>query len=394
MLSGGGAKGAYEVGVMKALFSGASPATGFTPLDVEIFTGTSVGAYNATFMASRARVSSAVAVEELEAIWRRRIANTLDGCGNGVFRVRGLPLQGLDPGCLRNPVEDLVKLARDGAFFANFAVVRGMNLIASRAPVRTRIAETVDLSALFSVEPLDALVRETINLSELRASQRRLNVAASNWKDGKLKVFTKEDITERFGTGAILASAAIPGIFPPVDLEGTPYVDGGVLNNTPLRPAIRAGANVAHVVYLDPVVEEISFPQLPNTLNTVYRIYAILQSSNVLNDIRIAQNINRALEITRQERAGPAAEVNAPDAMHILELAARVVARRRREGRPYRKLSIHRYRPLNDLGGGEGILDFRSQNINNLIDLGYRDTVNHDCTASGCDAPQSSGPPG
>ena len=390
MLSGGGAKGAYEVGVMKALYSGASPATGFTPLEAQIFTGTSVGAYNAAFMASRPR-RGAEAITELETIWRLRIANTPDGCGNGIFRIRGLPLQGLDIGCLRRPVEDLIELAKDSTFFANFALVRGMNLITSQAPVRTRVAEIVDLSALFSVAPLDSLVRETISASELRNSENRLTVVASNWKEGKLKLFTKEDITERVGTAALLASAAIPGIFPPVEIAGTPYVDGGVLNNTPLRPAIRNGANAVHIIYLDPVVEDIPFPQLPNTLNTVYRMYAILQAANVLNDLNRARNVNRALEIT-QQRARPSFELNASDAVEITQLAARVVGRRRREGRPYRSLIIHRYRPVNDLNGGEGLLDFSSQNIESLIDLGYRDAVNHQCQASGCEIPDSGTP--
>ena len=377
MLSGGGAKGGYEVGVMKALFDGASPATGFAPLRVEVFTGTSVGAFNATFMASRWRASSADALRELEAVWRTRMANTREGCGNGVFRIRGLPLQGLDIGCLRHPFEDLAELARDGVFFVNFAVIRGMNLISSRAPVKNRIAETIDVSAMFSVTPFDNLVRDTVDVGALHDSPLKLTIAASNWRDGSLRLFTKADI-ERLGPGTILASAAIPGIFPPVVVDGTPYVDGGVLNNTPLRPAIRSGADVVHVVYLDPLVEDIPFPQLPNTLNTIYRMYAVLQSSNVTNDIMTAQSVNRALEIARGDGGGGAQAV---------QLAANVARRRRRGGRPYRNLTIHRYRPLNDLGGGEGLLDFSSRNIEYLINLGYRDAVSHDCQAAGCDIP-------
>ena len=51
VLSGGGANGAYEVGVLLALCEGASPATDYVPLSAEIYTGTSVGAYNVAFMA-------------------------------------------------------------------------------------------------------------------------------------------------------------------------------------------------------------------------------------------------------------------------------------------------------------------------------------------------------
>ncbi|WP_137928532.1 patatin-like phospholipase family protein [Cupriavidus sp. 2SB] len=41
---------------------------------------------------------------------------------------------------------------------------------------------------------------------------------------------------------AVLASAAIPGVFPPVDVEGRKLIDGGVANNTPVSTAIRLGA--------------------------------------------------------------------------------------------------------------------------------------------------------
>lgn len=41
---------------------------------------------------------------------------------------------------------------------------------------------------------------------------------------------------------AVLASSAIPGIFPPVSLNGQDLVDGGVANNTPISVAIKLGA--------------------------------------------------------------------------------------------------------------------------------------------------------
>ena len=45
VLSGGGAYGAYEVGVMKALLGGEMKGAGYRPLDPEVFTGTSVGSF-------------------------------------------------------------------------------------------------------------------------------------------------------------------------------------------------------------------------------------------------------------------------------------------------------------------------------------------------------------
>src|SRR5438874_2473854 len=88
ILSGGGAKGALEVGVMKALFNGKSPATGYKPLDAHIFTGTSIGAYNAAFMVSQPETDSASTVDDLEYTWLNRVARNPDRCDSGAYRIR------------------------------------------------------------------------------------------------------------------------------------------------------------------------------------------------------------------------------------------------------------------------------------------------------------------
>ncbi|HEY7214963.1 MAG TPA: patatin-like phospholipase family protein [Thermoanaerobaculia bacterium] len=376
VLSGGGAKGAYEIGVMKALFEGASPATRHQPVAAQIYTGTSVGAYNASFLASQGGVPCLAALDRLEAIWRRRIANTPDSCGNGIYRVRGLPFQGLDPSCFERPFNTLLDWASDGLFFANYAAVRSLNLLTSRAPLRARLSETIDVSALFSTRPFESLVASTIDLAAIRASEKQLTIAASNWRSGTLQLFSKEDVAGSLGQQRIEASASIPGLFAPVVIEGVPYVDGGVLLNTPLRPAIRLGAEVLHVIYLDPLVENIPFPQLPNTLDTIYRLYAIGLAANMKNDILTAQEINAALRMVREG-------VEPEEPNRAFRVAHRIVERER-EGRPYRWVEVHRYRPTSDLGGGGGLLDFRQGFIDQLIRLGYQNAVDHDCGAAGC----------
>jgi predicted acylesterase/phospholipase RssA len=361
VLSGGGAKGAYEVGVMKALFAGASPSTGYRVPTVEVFTGTSVGAYNATFLAAQPGASGAAAVASLDRVWRERVANTEAQCGNGVYRVRCLPFQGLSPGCFLHPLEALRDLAQDGVFAAGFTLTRSLDVAVSRLPAPVRLAETIDLSALVSAAPLASLVKDTIDFSALAASGKALTIAASNWAQGSLRLFSKADVAA-IGPAAVLASAAIPGIFPPVEVEGVPYVDGGVLMNTPLLPAIRAGADVLHVIYLDPFVDQIPFPALPNSLATIYRLWAIQVGTNVDRDVAEADRRSR-------EAAGAR---GAPSA---------------------RVLVIHRYRPSQGLGGAGGLLDFSAAAVDHGIDLGYRDAAAHDCQAAGCSvhAPPTSG---
>src|SRR5262245_2245654 len=91
VVSVGGADGAYGVVIMKALFEGDSPATGYTQLDPSIFTGTSAGAYNAAFMVSQGDTDNRAVVAVLARIWIDQISGGGRACGNGVYRIRGNP---------------------------------------------------------------------------------------------------------------------------------------------------------------------------------------------------------------------------------------------------------------------------------------------------------------
>src|ERR1041385_6819303 len=110
--------------------------------------------------------------------------------------------------------------------------------------------------------PTRRLIQKHIQPDYLLQSQKALKLAATNWETGELQIFTNRLgndprevlMTERLVPMAVLASAAIPGVFPPVDIDGVNYVDGGTVMNTPLTPAIRAGAETIHLIYLDPDV--------------------------------------------------------------------------------------------------------------------------------------------
>jgi NTE family protein len=384
VLSGGGADGAYEVGVLKALLHGASPATGYRPIDPEVYTGTSVGAYNATIMASRPGTPATAVAEELEAIWLDRIANSLRTCGNGVFRVRGAPFQGFDPGCLRNPVRSLVELGQDAAVLTAFGLIKGAQFATSDAPLKSRLLSLVELDAFVSESPLRQLLAETVNLDSLRRSGKRLTIATSNWKYGVLRLLSKQDISDVVGTDGILASTALPGIFPPVTIDGIPYVDGGVLLNTPLKPAIRDGADTVHIVFLDPLVQNITLAVLPSSLDTFYRLFAVIWAANVRRDLLQAEMVNRLLELL--ERENPI-ETAAPELKRLLRAGPGIFRHLVEGGQPYRKLTIHIYRPATDLGSGEGVLDFQRRRLGDLVAMGYRDAVHHDCEAAGCVRP-------
>jgi predicted acylesterase/phospholipase RssA len=411
VLSGGGARGAYEIGVIKALCQERSPLLKDAHR-VSIFTGTSVGSYNAAFLAQHERGMAAGGL--LEALWRDRIASTPERCGNGVYRLRTDPFRFVDPGCLQQPLQLLAEVSRDTLFWGRYAVEYGSQLLfGSQAPFGVRLFETVDVAALFSREPLEALVRDTIDLARLRATANELAIVVSDWRNGRAKIYRKEEVL-RVGTDTILASTAIPGVFAPVVLEDIPCVDGGLLQNTPMKPAIDAGADVLHVVYVDPLTQFVPFPDLPNTLDTAYRVYTILLAAQINGDVRHAAAINHELAersggareargdlaAVRPARPGgrdggggeqPVSRLPAAPGSELPAVRARRAYRRGREGaerqKLYRPLTIHRYRPKTDMGGAEAFLDFRLSAIDGMIQQGYEDALSHDCRAAECVLP-------
>lgn len=83
------------------------------------------------------------------------------------------------------------------------------------------------------------------------ALERKLHVVATNLQRGELTYFSQGELIR-----TLLASAALPPVFSPVELDGELYADGGIMNNFPLEPVIGKvdfviGSNVSVVSALD-----------------------------------------------------------------------------------------------------------------------------------------------
>lgn len=191
VLSGGGSKGAYEVGVLKHLMGDLGER-------YDIFAGVSVGAINASFLCmfpDSVRLGPAYGVNQLEQLW--------DGLDNSkIYKNWFIPY-----------VSALWK------------------------------------PSVFDSSPLQKLIRSELNVDFIRHSGKKLRVGACGLDTGDYKVFdeTYSDIP-----GAVLASSAFPAMLTPVELEGQLWTDGGVKSTTPLKAAIQAGADDIDVVLCSP----------------------------------------------------------------------------------------------------------------------------------------------
>jgi predicted acylesterase/phospholipase RssA len=366
---------------MMALCEGKCPATSGVPLDAGVFTGTSVGNFNAAILAMN--IDGALAsAKRLRDIWTNDIADNADGCGNGVYRIRG-GLDGyLDPRSPGTPVEQLRRVFGDAGVLGKFAMRSAGKLFAGHGQLLTRLSHMVDITPFMDVSPFDDLIRTRVYPRVLCASPRRLTVTATNWTTGTARTFDFCSSTDEQTWDAIRASAAIPGLFPPVTIDGHLFIDGGVVMNTPIKPAIDSNASELHVVSLNPSVPDLSAAYEGDTLDVLGHVFASMVASNIDEDVESARWINEGIEIV--ENAGHSQHADSADGKRFTRAAAKIARKLKADGTLLRKLTIHRYFPTKPLGSIRGLLNFQRSVIDSMIAQGYGDAVKHDCKASGC----------
>lgn len=215
LLTGGGARGAYQVGVLSSL----APVFEEKGWPVQVFSGISAGAINAAFLAGYVSQLSS-GLKELEGIWGQLTPDQ-------VYRT------------------DLTSLSRVGLSWITDVGFGSLK--------RTKSA-----NSLLETEPLRKLLKE--NLSSARVNEayksgtlRALLSTAFCYDDNMSHIFVPEGVTSwqrtkrksvtaPFDIEQIMASSAIPMLFPPVKYNGSYYADGVLRNTAPLSPLIHAGA--------------------------------------------------------------------------------------------------------------------------------------------------------
>jgi NTE family protein len=109
-------------------------------------------------------------------------------------------------------------------------------------PIRTLNALRRD-GSLFPTAPLRRLIEQHSPYSQIERARIPLRVVATDFVDGTEVVFDSGPVAD-----AVLASTALPGVFPPHRVSGRLYLDGGLVDHVPLAPAIAMGADTIYVL--------------------------------------------------------------------------------------------------------------------------------------------------
>ncbi len=105
---------------------------------------------------------------------------------------------------------------------------------------------------------LRAVIEEGVTFQRLEDAVIPVEVVATSLTDGHERWFTYGSVVD-----AVLASAAVPAIFPPIEIDGERFIDGGVVDNVPIRRAIDAGATRIVVLLCAPPVYSPTTPKRP-----------------------------------------------------------------------------------------------------------------------------------
>jgi NTE family protein len=203
VLQGGGALGAYQVGVYEALHE-----AGIEP---DWVIGTSIGAINGAIITGN---PPSRRCERLHAFWTSVEQRAGDG------------LPDIIPGL--------------GNLFANLmTVAQGVPTFFSPNPVAWLWQHSplgVEGAAYYTTAPLRDTLTELVDFQYINAKHMRLTVGAVNVNSGEMRYFDSRD--EAICLEHVMASGALPPAFPAVRVDGEPYWDGGIYSNTPIEAVL------------------------------------------------------------------------------------------------------------------------------------------------------------
>ena len=239
LLYGGGARAAYQAGYLRGL------GRLLPDLKVDILVGVSAGAINAAGLASGAG-NFRERTENLARLWSE--LTTAD-----VFDVRGYRLLGRALRWLR-------RLGGGGHFSDPHGLL-------DNSPLRTLLTRVLGSDGSHLPGIVANIERGDLHAIAILASSYETGQSVSFVQGGDLDGWERPQRRGQscvIGIQHVMASAALPLLFPAEEVDGSWYGDGGMRLTTPLSPAIRLGANriLAISTRYDRSVEEAAQPSI------------------------------------------------------------------------------------------------------------------------------------
>ena len=272
VLPGGGARAAYQVGVLKAISELIPDSNPFS-----IISGTSAGAINASLLASRSQ-SLKEAVEVLSGVWCNFKTNK-------VYRTETTVM-------LKSIFQWLLTVSSGGVLAKN------PKSLLDNSPLRQLLEDTINLEGIknnIDKGNLDAFAITAASYS----SKKSVTFFQSEQDDIDWERFLRVGVKTDILIDHLMASIALPLIFPAVKINNEYFGDGAMRQATPLSPAIRLGAEKLLIITTD--------SKSPNNQLTDNQIYPsigevggymldALFTGGLLSDLERLDRINQIIE--------------------------------------------------------------------------------------------------